>query len=213
METWTLPPHQTKVKNKNITKFGYDQIGSTEYKFNSLGFRSPEIIDLPTVFCIGNSVSFGIGVDESKTFVSLVAKDLGRPYANLGFGCYFHENHDHLQNLINLSGRNQEDIVLIQINNLDRRRCGDSVIDGNAPAFCRTRFLDYFEKVNALFKYKTRVFLYWDEVEHDLPKSVTKKILIHNKGHLDQSLPGRIDTFGVKSHGFVSNVIKHHLKK
>ena len=213
MAEWTTPPHQHQLKNQSTLKFGYDDTGLVEYKFNSLGFRSPEISDVPTLFSVGNSISFGIGIDERQTFTYLVSQQMHRPYANLSFGCYWHENHDHLTNLTRLSKRDNDDIFLIQVNNLDRRRNGDTVTDGNDAEFCTQRFLDYFEKVSVLFKHKTHVFLYWDEIDHVLPKSVTKQILIYNKGHLDQSIPDMSGTFGTRSHNFISKVLVQALKK
>jgi hypothetical protein len=212
MEKWKSPPHQLQLKGCVTKKFGYDTRGIVDYQFNSQGFRSPEITNQPTIFFVGNSISFGIGLDESHTFVALTANTLNFPYVNLSYGCYKHENHDHLDNVKNISLRNQDDIIVVQINNLDRRRRGDLVLDGNHPEFCKNKFLDYFEKVNSLLKNKTKIFLYWDNVVYDLPKSVTDQIFVYNRGHLDQSLSNYPDTFGIKTHNFISKVLCQHLQ-
>jgi hypothetical protein len=178
-----------------------------------LGFRSPEITDHATLFVVGNSISFGIGLSESDTFVNQTARKLDMPFANLSFGCYFYENHDHLLNLKNLSQRKTDDIIVIQINNLDRRRQGEIVLQGNDSKFCRDRFLDYFDQVNVLLEHKSKIFLYWDNIDHDLPKSVISQLLVYNKGHLDRSLPKNHNTFGIKSHNFIANILQqYHLK-
>ena len=56
---------QFEQANKLIKKYGKDNTGTIDYKFNSKGFRSyDEYIVKPDILFAGGSISFGIGVDE-----------------------------------------------------------------------------------------------------------------------------------------------------
>jgi hypothetical protein len=81
------------------------------------------------------------------------------------------------------------------------------VLIGNDREFCKKRFLDYFDQISTILKHTRKIFLYWDNVEYDLPKSVTDQILIYNKFHIDNSLSNNMDTFGTKSHLYISKII------
>lgn len=193
------------MKNQTVWLFGEDQTGTVEYQFNSAGFRSPDITKDSSVIVIGNTVTFGLALPFDKTFGCILAKNLGLPLINLSFGCYFHENHDHLINIACLAQRSSHDIVVIQINNLDRcRKDQNHVIGGNDREWCRNRFIDYFDQTTALLANKKLLWIYWDDRDHDLPSHIQKQILINNKGHLDHSLPNMAKTFGNLSHQFVA---------
>jgi len=198
----------SSLTGQEIINFGHDTSTTVNYKFNSLGFRSPEQSSSDSVIVIGNSISFGIGISEKDIYGYQVAKQLRLGYINCALGCYFHENHDHLLNLKNLAKRTTNDLFLIQINNLDRQRISaEKVISPGNKIHAINKFIDYFTQVEQLLRDKQKFYFYWDNVEHKLPTEIKHKLLIHNKFHIDSSLPNNIDTFGIKSHRAISNVI------
>jgi hypothetical protein len=200
-----VPPHMQILANQTVSSFGYDSSDTVQYQFNSLGFRGPELKDTASVIVIGNSVSFGLGLEFQNTYGHRVAEQLNLPVANFAFGCYYHSNTDYLDNIKLLSQRPYSDVFLIQINNIDRLRTGSDVVADSATAV--SRFVTYFEEINQLLKDKQCVYLLWDDVAYSLPESVTNQLLIHNKLHLDKSLPDHPDTFGVLSNQAVAKII------
>lgn len=186
--------------NQQVTKYGYDNTGTVEYSFNSLGFRSDEITSRPSLVVVGNSISFGIGLSIEQTYGHLVAQRINRPLINLSIGCYFHENHNNLINLTNLS--NQAHIFVIQINNLDRGTHTDKL----------ARFVDYYQQTQEILKNQQVIYLYWDEKEYAIPNSIKDSILIYNKFHLDSSLPDNTGTFGPHSHRVIAEIVQSKLQ-
>ena len=214
MEAYFVPEQMKQLAGQSIYQFGYDQQGTINYSFNNLGFRTGYSTGVDSINLIGNSIAFGIGLDYDQTFGKLAATSLNKKINNYSFGCYRHENHDHLANIKLLAKQDNNDIFIIQINNLDRQRIDStSVITGNTAEFCQQRFIDYFDQVSELLKHKSKIFLYWDEKSYDIPKSIIDQILIVNKFHVDSSLPTRKDTFGVKSNQIISKVIANNLAK
>ena len=208
MENWFVPAHMKQLANKSTQFFGYDQQGHINYEFNNLGFRTGYTGEHSSINLIGNSISFGIGLHYNQTFGSILSTNLNKKLNNLSFGCYFHENHDHITNIKTLANQDSDDIYIIQINNLDRQRIDPTlVISGNDHSFCKKRFLDYFDQVTELLKNKITIFLYWDDIYYDFSKSIVDRILIFNKCHLDISLLNNKDTFGIKTNRFISNSI------
>jgi hypothetical protein len=172
-----------------------------------LGFRSPEPNDSPGIAVIGNSVSFGIGLQMDQTFGSILCSSMSRTLDNKSFGCYFHENHDHIHNINVMSKQNRDLIFLVQINNLDRRREENTIVENNDSVWCSKRFLDYFDQVESLLHDRPRIYLYWDDKEHSIPAAVQKKIAIKNVLHLDTSIPNMSWTFGEKSNRAVAKCL------
>lgn len=197
------------LSNQTVTQFGYDNQGIINYSFNSEGFRSTEFdLNSNKLVVIGNSISFGIGVDESETFAKMLSMSMKKNLHNMSFGCYFHENHDHLANLKNISDSQGDDIFLVQINNLGRRRISKTeVVQENSKSYCVKKFIDYFDTVEQLLKNKSRIYLYWDNIDYDLPESITRQFTIHNQFHIDQSLKTNSTTFGKKTHQVIYKVL------
>jgi hypothetical protein len=215
MEKWIVPQHMAQLSMKTTQTFGYDHQGIITYKFNNLGFRTDEnLYDSGAINLIGNSIAFGIGINYYQTFGSILANKLKRKLNNFSYGCYRHENHDHLTNIQLLATQDNDDLFIIQINNLDRHRVtSDLVVTGNDPEFCKIKFLDYFDQVTQLLKNKQKIFIYWDTHLYNLPKSVVDQILIFNKFHLDTSLLDRLDTFGIKSNLAIARVLETSIIK
>lgn len=209
MEKWLVPPHMKSWAGQSTRYFGYDQQGTTTYKFDSDGFRDNDTQGIDTVNLLGNSISFGIGLDNSLTFGCILATALKRKLNNFSYGCYLHENHDYLTNVKLCTERTDNDaLFIVQINNIDRYRVDqNSVITNNDRDFCRKRFLNYFDQLTALLKNKNCIFLYWDDKSYDLPKSVTDQFLIHNKFHLDTSMKDYSNSFGIKSNLVIAKIL------
>ena len=204
------PDHQFELRNNSVDVFGYDRTGRVQYSFNRHGFRGHDLSDRPSIIVIGNSISFGIGLPQEQTFAHMLAQHMQMPCFNASFGCWFHENHDHLHNLSVLCQRNQEDIFVIQINNLDRRRDGQKVLDGNGRDFCQQKFMQFWHQAQEILASRTRVWLYWDDIDHQLPQDVTAEFCIYNRGHLDSSLLDSPFTFGAKTHKLIFLALKSH---
>ena len=214
MDQWFVPEHQLALADQTVQNFVYDQRNQVEYKFNQLGFRSPEYSQDTSVVVVGNSISFGLGLAQEDTFGFKLSQQLGLQYNNFSFGGWLHENHDHLYNIQQLAKRDTDDIFVVQINNLDRCRIDSSTVkQGNDSSWCQKRFLDWFEQVTQALKHRNTYFLYWDTCDYDLPTSVQQQILINNKFHLDTSVPAHDMTFGLRSHHAVYQVLLSKLAK
>ena len=208
MENWVVSKNMGSLAGREVVNFGIDQSDNITYKFNSLGFRSPEHYNRDSVIVVGNSISFGIGIAEEDIYGYQVAEQAGLGYINCSLGCYFHENHDHLLNLKNLAKRTTNDLFLIQFNNLARQRVSaEKVISSRNKIQAVNNFIDYFTQVEQLLWNKQKFYFYWDNVDHVLPPEIKNKLLIHNKFHLDTSLPNNTNTFGIKSHLTISKVV------
>jgi hypothetical protein len=209
MEKWFVIPQMLDLASTTVQHYGYDRRGLVDYSFNSLGFRSPEPNSDPRVVVVGNSVSFGIGLDIQHTFGFLLAQHLNRHLDNRSLGCFFHENHDQLHNIKLLAQQDQDSIFVIQINNLDRKRNGSVINNNNPQEWCVKRFLDFFDQTEEILKNYPHTYVYWDNIDYQLPESVTKKIVIKNKCHYDTSLSDNKTTFGTKSHNHIAKILRH----
>lgn len=197
----------TELAGKTVYKFRSDQTGQIQYTFNSLGFRSPEITNSASLFTVGNSITFGIGVDIKDTYGYQLSQRLNLPWANVANGGYLHENHQQIPTIDQIAARNNnKDIVIIQINNLSRR-----IINGKPevfydPAWCVDRFLQYFEYVESAFADLQHYYVYWDDRHFDIPIEIQQRLSIHNKFCLDYSLQSRL-AFGAKSHCAIAKTL------
>jgi len=213
MEEWVVPTHQAQLANKTTQMFGYDQSGTITYEFDHLGFRTGPSSGTDSINLVGNSISFGIGLEYQQTFGAMVANNLKRKLNNFSYGCYLHENHDHLSNISLLAKHNNDDVFIVQINNLNRIRTdSNSVVLEHDIARCSNKFLDYFDQLTHILKNKKKILLYWDNKSYDLPKSVTDQFLIYNKCHLDTSLPNHPNSFGINSNSIIAKIITSKLK-
>jgi hypothetical protein len=209
MEKWFLPDHQFVLAGKTVKRYGYDQQDLVDYSFNSLGFRSSEPANNPRLVVVGNSISFGIGLDMQHTFGAMLAQYTNRRLDNRSLGCFFHENHDQLHNIKLLAQQDQDSVFVIQINNLDRKRTGDLVVSNNSTAWCVERFLDFFDQTENILKNYPHKYIYWDNIDYCLPTTVLEKIVIRNRCHYDSSLSNNKNTFGVKSHSQIAKILRH----
>jgi hypothetical protein len=204
MEEWVVPEHMKQLAGTTVNNFGYDKTNTVEYHFNKYGFRN-KYNSGTSINVIGNSVSFGIGVNES--FGDILSQRINLPCNNFSFGCYLHENHDYLTNLKKLIDRDCDDIFIIQINNLDRLRNDNTVVSGLDKITARNKFLNYFEQIDMMFRKRKLLLVYWDDQDYNLPKSIVKKIAIFNQFHLDHSINHHAYTFGMQSHRAIAKTL------
>ena len=195
-----------ELANSTVNQFGYDDSGTVEYQFNQYGFRN-KYNNGTSINIIGNSISFGIGLPQEQTFGHLLSQKIGLPCNNFSFGCYAHENHDHIVNIKTLVEQNTNDVFIVQINNLDRLRIGNDVHKNIDPAIARSRFLNYFEQLSALLEKQKAILMYWDDQDYNLPENIIEQISIVNKFHLDQSIEHNSDTFGARSHSAIAKTL------
>jgi len=211
MEKWFVIPQMLDLAGKTVQHYGYDRQGLVDYSFNSLGFRSPEPNNDSRLVIVGNSISFGIGLDIQHTFGFLLSQHLNRHLDNRSLGCFFHENHDQLHNIKLLAQQDQDSVFVIQINNLDRKRNGSVVNDNNPQEWCVKRFLDFFDQTEEILKNRPHTYVYWDDIDYQLPQYVINKIAIKNKCHYDSSLLNNKNTFGMKSHEHIAKILRHYI--
>jgi hypothetical protein len=69
---WFVPEHMKRLANSTVTQFGYDNVGAASYCFDSRGFRTQNH-NSRRLNVIGNSLSFGIGLNQQDTFGSQLA--------------------------------------------------------------------------------------------------------------------------------------------
>lgn len=214
MEKWFVPEYMKQSAGSTITKFGIDQQGLINYTFDSIGFRNNnELSHDPNLIIVGNSISFGLGINQTETFGHLTSKKINIPMYNISFGATLHENHDHLPNIRHIANRNVNDIIILQINNLGRQRIDDQTVTiCTDKHWCKKRFINYFDELTGILKGTHAVFLYWDDVDYDLPKAITDQFLIYNKLHIDNSLPKQ-STFGIKTNTAIAKVLTYQLRK
>ena len=206
MAQWAIPEHMIKNAGATVYNFGYDQQGIIEYKFNSLGHRSDEITNQPTLFTVGNSITFGIGINVKDTYGYQLAQHLRMPLANIANGCHLHENHEQIPNIDQIANRNINDIVIVQINNLSRRTVNDHTEIFYDPDWCVGRLEHYFDYVESALARTEHYYVYWDEHPFDIPEKIKTRLSIHNKFHLDHSLNTH-SSFGIKSHRAIAKVL------
>lgn len=90
--------HQELFKDKLETKIlannGYAYLDenttwkikdNVRYRYNSMGFRSPELSDTPCIAFFGCSHTFGTGLDQEHIWPEVLCKQLGMRSVNIGF--------------------------------------------------------------------------------------------------------------------------------
>lgn len=194
------------LRGQTMRNFGVDNKASTLYRFNSLGYRSPIEFesDRSPIIILGNTISFGIGLDYQDTFAGIVANSQNHPVYNFSWGCYAHTNAEQLELLKKILLVLSPSRVIFQINNLNRRRV-DGVVSFDNPAnIVVEEFNNFFTEIQQVLSLIPHDFLHWDEHSYsvNLPKC-----LIHNKYHVDSSLSDNPDTFGVRSHKLIAHAI------
>jgi len=210
----TAPRHMLKHKNTTIKNFGYDSETKTDYYFNSLGYRSNcefEPNREKPIYVLGNTMSFGLGVEFENTYGYLLSKGLGRPVYNFSWGCYGHTNLEQINFLEKLLEVHQPYFIIFQINNLNRSRDSSSMVHfKNEKSKVLSLHKQFMTKAKTVLERHKHAFLYWDDEHYDI--DLPKNCIVHNRYFVDSALKTR-RVIGQKSHKLISLKILDHLKK
>ena len=206
------PSNMLAHKNTTVKSFGYDSETETEYCFNSLGYRADFEFELnkKPIYILGNSMSFGLGVDFENTYGALVSKTLGIPVYNFSWGCYSHTNIEQIMFLEKLLEIDKPDFIIFQINNLNRSRnhLGDINFANEEPLIL-SLYEKFIRQSQHILKNQKHMFVYWDDEKHDVV--LPKNCIIKNRYCVDSVLKSRY-ILGPKSHKLISLKIIEHLK-
>lgn len=196
------PPNMYKFRNSTITNFSYDNDNNVEYSFNSLGYRGPEFIEKNPIIILGNTLSFGLGIDYNSTYGSIINKNLNYPVYNFSFGGVIHTNFDQLDLFKKIIKTIKPKKIIWQINNLNRIKDseGDLKIVNDNELIIQ-QFKEFFVNVLKETENIPIKFLHWDPHEYNIDYS---KFLIHNKYHVDCSLTDNKNSFGAKTHKLIA---------
>ena len=209
----TAPIHMLAHKNMTIKNFGYDTETKTDYCFNSLGYRSNfefEPYKSP-IYILGNTLSFGLGVDFESTYGCLLSKALERPVYNFSWGCYGHTNLEQIVFLEKLLEIDTPYFVIFQINNLNRHRDSMGKINlKNERQLIMSLYEQFILKSQNVLGKQKHLFLYWDDENHNV--ILPKNCIIKNTYFVDSGLKSR-KTLGYKSHKLIFLKILDYLKK
>jgi hypothetical protein len=204
------PEHMHVLRGQTVYRFGYDTESGTRYTFNSLGYRADqEFVDPGAIVVLGNTLSFGLGIDIGYTYSSLIQERTGRPVYNFAWGCYAHTNLELSHLLESLLKHMTPSLILFQINNLNRLRIEGTICFDNEHNTVQSEYHKFLEHASLILNNCPHMFLHWDDEQHqvDLPPC-----LIYNKYHVDSSLKSHKKIFGRKSHRLIAEKILSEIK-
>ena len=191
---------------RGTTSIGFerDQVSNSTYTFNSLGYRSniEFSTDNNAIVILGNTISFGLGINIDETFAGILSNTLSDPVYNFSWGCYGHTNHEQLNLLQNILKVTTPRKVIFQINNLNRKRLPDGNIDrANTAEFIKLAYTTFYHQAIDLLTNTPYVFLHWDNEFHGFEYP---NCLVYNKYHVDKSILNIDTSFGPKSHKLIA---------
>lgn len=198
-------------RSTTITSFGRDRSSGSTYTFNSLGYRSNIEFDPNNraIVILGNTISFGLGINVEKTFAGILSNTLSLPVYNFAWGCYGHTNHEQLALLQDILKVTTPYKVIFQINNLNRRRLPDGSIDrANTAEFIKTAYTAFYQQAIDVLANTPYVFLHWDDQFHGFEHT---NCLVYNKYHVDKSIPDINTSFGPKSHELIARKLLQNI--
>jgi len=199
------PEHMYRHRGQTVRNFGYDTATGVEYQFNSLGYRSPEIDTTESaVVLLGNTITFGLGVDYNKTFGGIIAQRLKCPVYNFAWGCYGHTNNEQVALLEQILTTITPRYVIFQINNLNRYRINGLINFDNSEDIIVDEYTKFYNAITKTLNIIPHGYLHWDNYTYpvDLPTC-----LVYNKYHVDHSIASNTNTFGYKSHRLIAERI------
>lgn len=199
------PDHMYQYRGQTIKNFGYDNLTKVDYSFNSLGYRGLEFDSTkPPIILLGNSISFGLGVEYSQTFGGIIEQKLNCPVYNFSWGCYGHTNNEQASFLKKILKTIDPRYVIFQINNLNRFRNNEIISFDNHINIVVAEYLKFYDNMQTMLNTIPHGYLHWDNQTFlvDLPEC-----LVYNKYHVDVSVITNADTFGIKSHKLIANRI------
>lgn len=210
---------QYECRNETLEVYASDRRGLVEYQFNNLGYRNDiDYVDTQAnagVF-LGSSITSGIGVDWSKSFVKLVSQNLAVEPYHFSQGCTKVDNREILNQISILKNNNFfSKFWVIQFIDLDRRfdpetgqtmHCRDTVQNVN-------EFVDIFLQIQSALANQTWCFFGCDGLSHAIPEYIRyhKNCLAWNPAFIDRAGVG--DHPGVKWHQMMSLGIQKKLTK
>ena len=212
MQYPNAPEHMFICRNKDLKNFGYDHETNIDYKFNNLGYRSNIEFEIgkEPIIVLGNTLSFGLGLNIENTFAYKISKETQRPVYNLSWGCYGHTNNELLELLKSIILIDSPKLIIFQINNLNRYREVNNVVNfSNTKDLIISEYQKFYNEILLLLKDKNHIFLYWDNEDH---KVKLPNCLIENQYFIDTSLKSK-RVFGIKSHHLIYLKIMEDIKK
>ena len=201
----TAPNHMYLYREQTIRNFGYDDTTAVDYCFNSLGYRGREFVSAePGIILLGNTITFGLGVDYADTFGGIIEQRLNYPVYNFAWGCYAHTNNEQVLLLERILTVLKPRYVIFQINNLNRFRDNGIVNFNNTTDVVIKEYNKFYSRIIPLLNTTPHGYLHWDENTYpvDLPKC-----LVYNRYHVDVSVASNPNTFGRKSHRLIAERI------
>ena len=180
----TAPNHMYELRNQTLPKFAEDDFTGTTYRFNNLGYRSNREFEISNdvIVILGNTLSFGLGLNIEKTFSGLIEEQLKYPIYNFSWGRYGHENSEQLILLKNILSLINPRLVIFQINDLNRIRRNDKIKFDNPKELVLEKFNKFYTELNNCLNTIPHILLQWDENNYNID---TSKFLIYNKYHID----------------------------
>ena len=183
---------QLEHANKLIKKYGKDDTGTIDYKFNSKGFRSyDEYFKKTDMLFAGGSVSFGIGVDESHTYKSILSKRLGLSYWDISYaGSYDNSTiYETIQNYKKLHNK----IIIVQW-------VGDYRNKNNLKVY------DYINDISDCFE--KAIHIYIDKEKQDIQQEYFKLV---NPVWIDYSANSTHP--GIKTHKGIAGYLERKINE
>lgn len=199
--------------------YASDRRGIVEYKFNNLGYRNGiEYIDSETnaAAFFGSSITSGIGINWSKTFVKLVSDDFQVEPYHFSQGCTAVDNNEILQQISVLKNNTfNPKFWVIQFIDLDRRfdslsgrttHCID--LEQNINEFAKI-----FSKIENMLIDQSWCFIGCDSGSHNIPDRIRyhKNCLTWNPRFIDRSGVGNHP--GLKWHQMITLAVRKKLTK
>ena len=205
------PEHMYNRRSTIIKNFGYDDETEVEYRFNNLGYRSDiefEIGKNPIIL-LGNTITFGLGVEIKHTFSNIIASHFKNPVYNFSWGCYAHTNNEQSELLKSILTTDNPSLIIFQINNLNRFRNNNIVSYNNTKELIISEYKKFYDEIFKLLKNKKHIFLHWDDEEHEVK---LPNCLIKNKFLIDGIIKKK-KLGGVKSHKIIGHKIVNEIKQ
>lgn len=211
------PMHQRRFAGQTIRRFGRDEDGLVDYRFNNLGWRcNHDLYNIDNSVCaIGNSITFGVGVSSEQRWTGLLEQHIDQPVYNFSVGHLTHSNLFYLEIIRGILKQGQPQRIVLQINNLDRvefRGHWDyAEVLHLDETYILNQFRDYWAQIREFQKQCDFTFIYWDDQPHELPSDLVEQLIINNMRRLDDALTTVPDTFGPKSQRLIFTAIKNAL--
>lgn len=210
---------QYECRNETLEVYASDRRGLVEYQFNNLGYRNDiDYVDTESnagVF-LGSSITSGIGINWTKSFVKLVSQSFDVEPYHFSQGCTKVDNKEILNQISVLKNNNfLPKFWVIQFIDLDRRfdaTTGKTTHSNNAIENVKN-FVDIFLQIQLALADHTWCFFGCDSLSHNIPDHIRyhANCLAWNPTFIDRAGVGNHP--GVKWHQMMSLGIQKKLTK